>query len=87
MQWLIPLSIVLGLIIGWAIHRLNAGISLVVGAVAGLAIYIVNFYMIAPAVFPWFIEAPGWISIMAHIAFGLVLAGAYLGLRKKEIVR
>lgn len=77
-----PLSVILGLIAGWIVHRLDIGIALLVGAVTGLAVYFVNFHLIAPAAFPWFVQSQGWISVMSHMVFGIVLTGAYAGLRK-----
>jgi hypothetical protein len=78
-----PLSIVYGLVLGWAIHRLEMGMALLVGAAFGLiAVYAVNFYLIAPMAFPWFVEARNWISVLAHLVFGVVLAGAYVAMRR-----
>lgn len=78
-----PLSIVYGLILGWAIHRLEMGAALLVGALFGLiAVYAVNFHLIAPMAFPWFVEAQNWISVLAHVIFGVVLAGTYVAMRK-----
>lgn len=78
-----PLSIVYALVLGWAVHRLDMGMALLVGAAFGLiAVYAVNFYLIAPMAFPWFVEARNWISVLAHVIFGVVLAGAYVAMRK-----
>jgi hypothetical protein len=81
----LPLSVAYGLILGWIVHRLDMGAALLAGAAFGLiAIYLVNFYLIAPLLFPWFVEARNWISIAAHILFGLVAAGAYVAIRQRE---
>lgn len=78
-----PLSIVYGLILGWAIHRLEMGAALLVGAAFGLiAVYAINFYVIAPMAFPWFVDARNWISVLAHIVFGVVLSGSYVAMRR-----
>jgi uncharacterized membrane protein YagU involved in acid resistance len=77
-----PLSIIYGLGLGWIVHRLRSTSVLLIGAVFGLAIYLVNFYMIAPAAFPWFTEAQNWVSLVAHLIFGLVLGASYAGLRR-----
>jgi hypothetical protein len=78
-----PLSIVYGLILGWAIHRLEMGMALLAGAAFGLiAVYVVNFYLIAPMAFPWFVEARNWISLVSHVIFGVVLAGTYVAMRR-----
>jgi len=81
----LPLSIIYGLILGWMVHRLEMGTALLAGAAFGfIAVYLVNFYLIAPVLFPWFVEAQNWISIAAHVLFGMVAAGAYVALRHSE---
>lgn len=78
-----PLSVIYALVLGWAIHRLEMGAALLAGAAFGLiAVYAVNFYVVAPMAFPWFIEARNWISVISHAVFGLVLAGSYVVLRR-----
>ncbi|MQA92837.1 MAG: hypothetical protein GEU90_21875 [Gemmatimonas sp.] len=42
----------------------------------GLIIYVVNFYGFVE-LFPWFVEARNGISILVHIAWGIVLPWAY----------
>lgn len=79
------LSILYGLVIGALIHRMRPlGVALLSGSTVGLGIYLVNFYLIAPALFPWFEMARNWISIFTHILFGLVSAYAYFKFRHKE---
>ena len=80
------LSIIYGLI-GAAIvaHRMGYGTAIALGALAGLAIYLINFYPVASALFPWFAMARNWISIFAHIAFGAVVGWAYVGLRRPAV--
>lgn len=46
--------------------------------------YLVNFYLVAPVLFPWFVEARNWISVVAHVLFGAVLAGTYVALRRSD---
>lgn len=75
------ISIVYGLGIGAILHRLRGSSALLVGAILGLAIYLINFYLIAPAAFPWFTKAHNWVTVTTHLIFGLVLAGSYAGLR------
>lgn len=79
-----PLTIVYGLIAGWAVHRLNGASALLIGGLLGLAIYLINFYLIAPAAFPWFVQAQNWISVVSHLVYGLVLGSAYAALRKHK---
>lgn len=77
-----PLSIVYAIILAWIVSRLDFGVALAVGAVFGLVLYLINFYGMT-AVFPWFADARNWVSIFAHIAFGLVAAWAYKGLASR----
>lgn len=60
----------------------SVGMASLVGALFGVAVYLVNFYGMTE-LFPWFAQARGWISFMAHIVFGLVAADAYLRLERK----
>jgi hypothetical protein len=59
----------------------SIGMASLVGAVFGLVVYLVNFYGMT-AVFPWFAEARGWVTAIAHIVFGLVAADSYLKLER-----
>ncbi len=79
------LSIILGVILGWVIShlRLRLGASLILGAVFGLLVYFVNFYLFT-GMFPWFAGARNWISAISHVMFGLVLAWTYHALASKH---
>jgi uncharacterized membrane protein (Fun14 family) len=76
-----PLSIVYGLIVGLAVRRFSNILALIIGGVFGLIIYFINFYLIAPIMFPWFTEAQNWISLVSHLIYGLMLGGTFAGLR------
>jgi uncharacterized membrane protein YagU involved in acid resistance len=71
-----PLSIIYAIIFGLAAERLSFWPALTVGAVFGLALYLINFYGFT-SVFPWFEMARGAASILGHIFYGVVLAIAY----------
>ena len=75
------LSIVLAVILGLIVGRLGTAAALMAGGVFGLVIYLVNFYGMT-AVFPWFAMARNWISIFAHVMFGVVAALSYKSLLK-----
>lgn len=78
------LSIVYAVIFALAVSRLSLGPALGLGGVGGLILYLVNFYGFT-ALFPWFAMARNWISIFGHLVFGLVAAGAYVGIRKHHL--
>ncbi|GAB3626828.1 membrane protein [Pandoraea terrae] len=61
----------------------SIGMSSLVGAVFGIALYFINFYGMTQF-FPWFAEARGWVTAVVHIVFGLVAADMYLRLERKE---
>lgn len=73
-----PISIIYAFILAWIVSRWELGLvaGIIVGIVLGLAIYIVNFYG-STALFPWFADARGWIAILAHAMFGVVLGAVY----------
>lgn len=57
----------------WA-SRLRTGPLLLAGAFYGLGIYVVNMYGFT-VLFPWFAAARDWVTLIAHIVFGVVLLG------------
>ena len=83
----LPLSIAYGVIGAWLCRRLRAGGAMLAGAMLGIAIYVVNFYLIAPMAFPWFTMARNLVSGFSHMMFGVILGIAYVRLRKKQPVK
>lgn len=71
------LSIIYASIIGFVLKSSGPGVSLIIGALAGLTIYIINFYGFTAA-FEWFAMARNWISIVAHAVFGIVAALTFM---------
>ena len=76
-----PLSIVFTLILAWIIARFDMGVAVLIGAVFGLTLYLVNFYG-STAIFPWFAMARNGVTIFTHIMFGVIAALAYKQLVK-----
>ena len=68
------LSALLGVIFELLAGRLalSRGALIALGALFGLAVYVVNFYGFT-ALFPWFEMARNWITIVSHAVFGAVL--------------
>jgi len=54
-------------------RHLRTGTALIAGALYGIAIYVVNLYLLA-VIFPWFAAARDWVALIAHVVFGVVLA-------------
>lgn len=77
----VMLSIVIGTGFAFIAKRLGLVMAVAVGAGVGLALYVVNFYGFT-VIFPWFAMARNTISIISHIAFGMVLGLSYRALVK-----
>jgi uncharacterized membrane protein YagU involved in acid resistance len=70
------LSIIYGIVFAVVLGGFRpAAWDAVIGAAYGLALWIINFYLIAPWAFPWFGEANPMIQFIAHTFF----FGAILG--------
>lgn len=61
--------------------RLGTLAALMAGVGFGLALYVVNLYGFT-LVFPWFAQTRGWITMIAHIVFGLSAVLAYRSLHR-----
>lgn len=75
------LSVLYAVAFDWVTERLGLGVTVLLGALFGLALYFINFYGFT-AVFPWFAGARNWVSIFSHIVFGAAVALTY-----KELAR
>ena len=80
------LSILYALILAALIARSGRGTAIWAGAVFGLLLYFVNFYLFT-GIFPWFAMARNWISGFSHLVFGLLAGWAYAALRQPALVR
>ena len=81
------LHFALSIAYAFALARLISGLrgpsALLAGAVFGACLYVLNMYGFTN-IFPWFEVTRDWITVAAHVAFGVGAAGAYrvLALRK-----
>ena len=73
------LSIIYGFVFVYLMRALALGAvaGLFAGLVFGLVLYVVNMYGFT-LVFPWFSLVRDWVTVVAHLVFGLVLAGTSL---------
>jgi hypothetical protein len=77
------LSWIIAAAFAWAFGGLSTGTAVLVGAVFGLVIYFVNFYGFT-AIWPWFAQARNWVSVFAHIMFGVILAWSYKAIAHRD---
>lgn len=68
------LSVAYAMIPAHLASRLRTGPALFAGALYGLAIYVVNLYGFT-LLFPWFAMTRDWVTLAAHLVFGVALAG------------
>jgi hypothetical protein len=73
----LPLSLLYARVLAALVHGFSAPRAAVVGAGFGGLLYAVNFYAFA-RIFPWFAVARGWMTLSAHVVFGIVAAAAYV---------
>jgi hypothetical protein len=77
------LSMIYGVIVAFFVRRANWRIGLMIGVAVGFGIYVVNYYVFAPLLFPWLIESrSGMVPTLIHPVFGMIAAAAYLKLRR-----
>lgn len=75
------LAFVYGRCIGRIVSRMPWWPAVLAGAAFGLAIYVLNFELIAPVMFPWFDASRGAVTLFDHALFGAVAAALCVSLR------
>ena len=77
------LSLIYGLIVARFVRKSGWAVGLMIGVAVGFGIYLVNYYVFAPLLFPWLsVQRSGLVPTLIHPVFGLVAAAAYLKLRR-----
>jgi hypothetical protein len=79
------LSVLYTLVLAFIVHRWGILISIIGGALFGLALYLINFFTFT-IFFPWFFPARAWPFSLVHILFGAVAGGIYELLEKDVFV-
>ncbi len=80
------LSMIYGVIVAFFVRKANWTIGLIIGVAVGFGIYVVNYYVFAPLLFPWLIESrSGMVPTLIHPVFGMIAAAAYLKLRRATL--
>lgn len=67
------LSIVYALILSLLIKGFDLKASVLIGGLFGLIIFTINMYG-AVVIYPWFEQTRDWITIVAHVVFGISAA-------------
>jgi hypothetical protein len=82
------LGIVFGMILGAILSRFHFDASpttaLLIGALFGIVLYLVNFYGMV-GFFPWFEKMRSWATVWGHLIFGMTAAYMYWQLERREL--
>ena len=70
------LSVIYSMILAAFIVRRSLAVSIIIGIEFGFVLFGVNMYGFT-MIFPWFAEARDWITLVAHVVFGIVAAAMY----------
>jgi hypothetical protein len=70
------LSVIYSMILAAFIVRRDLAVSIFVGIEFGFILFGINMYGFT-MIFPWFDEARDWITLVAHVVFGVVAASTY----------
>lgn len=88
------LSGIFGFVFGFIASRLSAdtrrswGAQVAIGLLFGAALWLVNFQIIARALYPWFLNTPQLLQVLMHaLFFGLPLALFYASAERSAGVR
>lgn len=77
------LSVSFSIVIAFIFHRWGLFIGILGGALAGAALYVINFWALS-YFFPWFYAMRGVDMLIGHILFGAVAGGIYEALEADE---
>jgi hypothetical protein len=70
------LSIIYAIALSWLIRHLDLKTSLIAGSLYGLGVFVINMYGFV-IIFPWFVDTRDWITVAAHVVFGVSAAAVY----------
>jgi hypothetical protein len=62
----------------------SAATDILLGALYGTGLWLFNFYVIAPAAFPWFLDSPPALQFIGHSVFFGAVLGWYVWNRRQR---
>jgi hypothetical protein len=77
-----PFALVCGFVIARLVRGCDVAAAALRGGIAGLLLFVLAFYVIAPAAFPWFIAVRNAATAFDHVMFG-VIVGALASLLRR----
>ena len=82
----LPLSLLYARILAVLVRGDTALRAAAVGAVFGAFLYAVNYYAFT-RIFPWFAAGRNWMTLSAHVVFGIIAAALYVLLTERKARR
>ena len=79
------LAVLYTLVLAFILHRWRLLVSVIGGALFGLALYLINFFTFT-FFFAWFYPARAWPFSLVHILFGALAGGIYELLEKDVFI-
>lgn len=83
----LPLSALFGRFVAFCVGPVDGRWTALAGLACGLSLYIVNFWLLAPVFFPWFLDSRHAVTAFDHALFGIVAAIAFLVIRRSRLLR
>ena len=84
----VALAIVYGVIFAVITGGLRSGVTeILLGTAFGFALWLLNFYVIAPAAFPWFLSSSPIVQFIAHTFFFGSVLGWYVWQSREKAAR
>lgn len=77
------LSMLYAIVLRLLIDHAGLKTSLIIGGLYGLVIFGINMHGFT-LIYPWFVETRDWITVIAHIVFGVSAASMYKVLTAKK---
>lgn len=79
------LALAYAALIAYVVHRWGMIVGIIGGTLLGLAVYVINFYLLS-YFFPWFFPLRSWIMAASHALLGGFAGGVYEALEVERFV-
>ena len=76
-------ALLYALIVCAVVHRMRMASAGATGLVLLMLFYLINFYALAPLVFPWFAGTRGMLAVIDYMVFGALVGAGYIWLRRQ----
>jgi hypothetical protein len=78
------LAIVFGRFVSQLVWKRSLAAAIAIGCAVGVALFLVDFELLAPSAFPWFDASPRAVTLIDHLLFGGIAAATCVVLRDRR---